>query len=66
MWLILLVYVIGMFITPVIMKKCFAPLKDETDKEIAITIICMFWPAALVFLILFALFSLFVYIYDKV
>ena len=66
---ILLIYLIGIFITPIILKKCFSSFikdLDEEDRDMLIVVISLTWPLSLVLRLLFILLSFTVWIYNKV
>lgn len=67
--IILLIYLIGIFVTPIILKKYFGfiqEIDDEDDRYMVIITISMIWPLSLVLWLLFVLFSFTVWIYNKV
>jgi len=67
--IILLIYLIGIFVTPIILKKCFGfiqEIDDEDDRYMVIVIISMMWPLSLVLRLLFILLSFTIWIYNKV
>ena len=67
--IILLIYLIGIFITPIILKKCFSSFiedLDEEDRDMLIVVISLTWPLSLVLRLLFILLSFTVWIYNKI
>lgn len=62
--IVLIIYIIGIFITPIILKRFFSPFEIE-DIESVISFMCICWPLVLVTWLMFKLFSIFIYIYNK-
>lgn len=59
----LIIYILGIFITPIILKKFFS--EENIDYEI-IPIICFIWPLSLVVYIILKILSFTVWIYYRV
>ena len=68
--IVFLIYLLGLFLTPVILKKFY---NLPTDKELApldrgsVLIVCaMFWPLAIILRLFFKITDLLIFIYNKV
>lgn len=59
----LIIYILGIFITPIILKKFFS--EENLDYEI-IPIICLIWPLSLLIHIILRMLSFTYWIYDRV
>ena len=68
----LIIYLIGIFVTPVILKKftSFSSTSDSSldllDKESIIMICCMLWPIVVLGWIMWKIISITIWIYNKV
>lgn len=70
--IVLIIYLIGIFVTPVILKK-FTSLSSTSDsslepldKESIIMMCCMFWPIVVLGWIVWKIISITIWIYNKV
>lgn len=68
--IVLIVYIIGVFLTPVIIKKFYELPTDEEllplDRGSFLVIVSILWPVAIVIGIFYKLAQLLLYIYNKV
>jgi len=68
--IIFIFYIIGVFITPIILKKFFnLPIDEELDPLDTNTIVAitsMLWPLSLILWLTYKLFLIIIWIYNKI
>jgi len=63
-------YIIGIFITPIILKKFFNLPTDEEldplDTNTVVAVISMWWPISLIVWLMFKILLIIIWIYNKI